>query len=101
MTFRVGGGAGVAIYEMPVEGSVPNHALLAFAAEAMLAAAGTVAGDVTVGDVRAEYHRPAASETLRAEAIVMRRTGEGVRVAADVLAGGHRVASFEADAARV
>ena len=98
MTFKVAGGAGVAVYEMPGSGAVAEGALRALAEEAMRAAAATVTTGTTMRDLCAEYHVPVADGTLRAEAIVMSRRGGTVRVAADVLAGGRRVASFEADA---
>ena len=50
-------------------------------------------------DLCAHFHGrvPADAETLRAEAIVVRSDGRRVRVEADVLADGRRVASFEAN----
>lgn len=99
MTVKVADAAGVAVYEMPVEGEVRNDALLALAEEAMKAAATTVTPeDLTTRDLHAHFHGPIAGKTLRAEAIVMRKAGATVRVAADILAGGRCVASFEADA---
>src|SRR3954462_6826715 len=87
---------GVAVYEMPVGasacdrlGRVENGALRALAEAAMTAAARTLVAD---GDERpdamctrglsAEFWRPVAlaeAETLRAEAIVMRRDGVTAR----------------------
>ena len=96
MTVKVAGAAGVAVYEMPVSGEVHNHALVALAEEAMRDAAATVSDDVTMRELHAEFHVPAAGETLRAEAIVM-ALGDTVRLAADILSGGLRVASFEAN----
>jgi hypothetical protein len=98
MTVKVAGAAGVAVYEMPVEGEVGDDAVVALAEEAMHAAAASVRHQVTVRDVCAQYHVPVAGETLRAEAIVMSMRGASLRLAADVLAGGRHVASFEATA---
>ena len=99
MTFKVADAAGVAVYEMPVSGEVEDDALAALAEEAMRAAAATVSDDVTMGDLLAEYHVRVPCEKLRAEAIVMAKRGARFHLAADILAGGRRVASFEADAA--
>jgi acyl-coenzyme A thioesterase PaaI-like protein len=98
MTSKLGDAKGLAVYEMSVQGEVENDALVALAEEAIRGAAVTVTDAVTIGDLSAEYHGPVAGETLRAEALVMRKTGATMRVAADILAGGSRVASFEADA---
>jgi acyl-coenzyme A thioesterase PaaI-like protein len=98
MTVKVADAAGVAVYEMPVSGEVHDDALRAFAQEAMCAAASTVSGAVRMGELSAEYHVPAAGRRLRAEAIVMRRAGTTFHVAADILADGLRIASFEGDA---
>lgn len=97
MTFKVAGGAGVAVYEMPVTGEVREGALVAFAEEAMRDAAGAITDSFAMRGLSAQFHGAVAGETLRAEAIVMGRRGESVHVAADILAGGLRVASFEAD----
>jgi acyl-coenzyme A thioesterase PaaI-like protein len=96
--------AGVAVYEMPA-GPVANGALVAFAETAMNAAAATAVPDqgasneMRTVDVCAHFHTqlPADADTLRAEAIVVRSDGKRVRVEADVLADGRRVASFEAN----
>ncbi len=98
MTFKLGDAKGVAVFEMRVDGEVLNDALVALAEEAMHGAAGTVSDDVAIRDLCAEFHGPVAGGTLRAEAIVTRKRGATMRVAADILARGHRVASFEADA---
>ena len=99
MTFKLGNAMGVAVYEMAVQGEVQSDALVALAREAMRGAAITVTDDVALRDVSAEFHGPTAgADTLRAEAIVTRKSGTTMRVAADILSGGHRVASFEADA---
>jgi len=95
--------AGVAVYEMPVR-FVENSVLVAFAETAMNAAAMTsvpdlgTAAEMRTIDLCAHFHGrvPADVETLRAEAIVVRSDGERVRVEADILADGCRVASFEA-----
>ena len=95
---------GVAVYEMPVR-FVENSVLVALAETAKNAAATTTVPD-EVGslgmrtlDLCAHFHAPVASdaEVLRAEAIVVRSDGEAVRVEADVLADGRRMASFEAN----
>lgn len=96
--------AGVAVYEMPAR-FVENGVLVAFAETAMNAAAATAvpdqgrSADMTTLDLCAHFHSrvPAEVGTLRAEAIVVRSDGEKVRVEADVLAEGRRVASFEAN----
>jgi len=95
--------AGVAVYEMPVR-FVENSVLVAFAETAMNAAATTSVPDLGGAEMRtldlcAHFHGrvPTDVETLRAEAIVVRSDGRRVRVEADVLADGHRVASFEAN----
>ena len=100
MTFKLGNAMGVAVYEMAVQGEVQSDALVALAREAMRGAAITVTDDVALRDLSAEYHGSVAGAdgTLRAEAIVTRKRGTTMRVAADILASGHRVASFEADA---
>jgi uncharacterized protein (TIGR00369 family) len=106
-------GRGVVVYEMPVGpsvcdslGRVANGVLTALAEAAMAAAARTIVAD---GDDRpdamctrglsADFWRPvvlADADTLRAEAIVMRRSGAIVTVEADVLCGEARVATFAA-----
>jgi acyl-coenzyme A thioesterase PaaI-like protein len=96
--------AGVAVYEMPA-GSVTNGALLTFAEAAMNAAAATAVPDqgssakMSTVDICAHFHSraPADAQTLTAEAIVVRSEGRRVRVEADVLADGRRIASFEAN----
>ena len=98
MTCKVADAAGVAVYEMSVEGEVRNDALLALAEEAMRAAVTKVTPSITTRGLQARFHGPVAGKTLRAEAIVMGKAGANVRVAADILAGGRCVASFEADA---
>lgn len=98
MTVKVMDAAGVAVYEMPVQGTVGDAAVRALAAEAMCAAAATVTSGVAMGDLSGDLHAPVGAGTLRAEAIVMRRGGATMRVAADVLSGDLRVASFEAEA---
>ena len=98
MTFKIGDAKGLAVYEMPVQGEVHDDALAALAEEAMRGAAITVTDDVTIGDLSAEFHSPVAGGTLRAEALVTRKRGTTMRVCADILDGGSRVASFEADA---
>jgi len=98
MTFKVVDAAGVAVYEMPVTGEVHDDAVDALAEEAMRAAAATVTDRVTMRDMCAQFRLPVAGGTLRAEAIVMSKSGIKMRVAADILAGGRHVASFEADA---
>ena len=96
--------AGVAVYEMPVR-FVENSVLVAFAETAMNAAAATAVPDqgrsaaMTTVDLCAHFHSrvPDDATTLRAEAIVVRSDGAHVRIEADVLADGRRVASFEAN----
>jgi acyl-coenzyme A thioesterase PaaI-like protein len=95
--------AGVAVYEMPAR-FVENSVLVAFAETAMNAAATTAVPDLgsaamTTRDLCAHFHSrvPADARTLRAEAIVVRSDGHTVRVEADVLADGLRVAGFEAN----
>ena len=96
--------AGVAVYEMPAR-FVENGVLVAFAETAMNAAAATAVPDqgrsaqMATLDLCAHFHCrvPAEVESLRAEAIVVRSDGEQVRIEADVLADGRRVASFEAN----
>jgi acyl-coenzyme A thioesterase PaaI-like protein len=98
--------AGVAVYEMPAR-FVENGVLVAFAETAMNSAATTAvpdqgrSADMTTLDLCAHFHSrvPGDVKTLRAEAIVVRSDGERVRVEADVLADGRRVASFEANSA--
>ena len=104
---------GVAVYEMPVRrqacdplGRVENGVLTALAEAAMTAAARTIAADgaelpdaIGTCELSAKFWRPVAlgeADTLRAEAIVMRRAGAVVNVEADVLYGGARVATFAA-----
>ncbi len=100
MTFKLGNAMGVAVYEMAVQGEVQSDALVALASEAMRGAALTVTDKVALCGLSAEYHGSVAGAggTLRAEAIVTRKRGTTMRTAADILDGGHRVASFEADA---
>jgi len=96
--------AGVAVYEMPAR-PVDNAKLVAFAETAMNAAAATAVPDqgtsaqMSTVDICAHFHSgvPADAETLTAEAIVVRSDGRRVRVEADVLADGRRIASFEAN----
>ncbi len=96
--------AGVAVYEMPAR-PVDNGVLVAFAEVAMNAAAAAVVPDqgrsatMTTVDICAHFHSgvPADAELLTAEAIVVRSDGRRVRVEADVLADGRRIASFEAN----
>jgi uncharacterized protein (TIGR00369 family) len=104
---------GVAVYEMPVRrhacdplGRVENGVLTALAEAAMTAAARSIVADgddspeaVGTRGLSAEFVRPVAldeADTLRAEAIVMRRVGYQMHVEADVLCGAERVASFAA-----
>ena len=95
---------GVAVYEMPAA-PVENGVLIAFAETAMKAAAATAvpdhgsSADMTTRDLCAHFHArvPDDAGTLRAEAIVVRSDGPTVRVEADVLADGRRIASFEAN----
>jgi acyl-coenzyme A thioesterase PaaI-like protein len=98
MTFKVTDAAGVAVYEMPVIGEINDAVLAAFAEEAMQAAAATVTHGARMGKLDAEYHVPVAGARLRAEAIVMARRGTTLRMAADIMADGNRIASFEGDA---
>ena len=96
--------AGVAVYEMPAR-PVDNGTLVAFAETAMNGAAATAVPDqgtsaqMSTVDICAHFHLgvPADAETLTAEAIVVRSDGRRVRVEADVLADGQRIASFEAN----
>lgn len=105
---------GVAVYEMPVRrqacdaaGRVKNGVLTALAEAAMTAAARTIVADgeelpdsVCPCRLSADFARPVAlgeAEALRAEAIVMRRSGETIQLEADVICGGERVATFAAD----
>ena len=99
---------GVAVYEMPVrshacdpDGLVENGVLTALAEAAMKAAATTIVADdcapLATRELSASFERPVRldeTETLRAEAIVMRREGCCVVIEADVLCHGERVASF-------
>src|SRR3954470_23619950 len=88
---------GVAVYEMPVRrhacdprGRVENGVLTALAEAAMTAAARTIVADgssspdsVGTRGLTAEFVRPVAlgdADTLRAEAIVMRRVGHQMHV---------------------
>lgn len=104
---------GVAVYEMPIRqsicdpmGRVENGVLTALAEAAMTAASRTIVADgdrqphaMCTRGLSAEFWRPvclADALTLRAEAIVMRRTGDVVAVEADVLCGSSRVATFAA-----
>jgi hypothetical protein len=96
--------AGVAVYEM-VARPVSNSELVAFAETAMNAAAATAVPDqgasteMKTRDLCAHFRSgvPADAETLRTEAIVVRSDGRSVRIEADILADGVRVASFEAN----
>ena len=96
--------AGVAVYEMPAR-PVANSGLISFAETAMNAAAATAVPDqgrsaeMNTVDVCAHFHSrvPADAKTLTAEAIVVRSDGRRVRVEADILADGRRIASFEAN----
>ena len=96
--------AGVAVYEMPAR-PVDNGVLVTFAETAMNAAAATVVPDqgtsarMNTVDICAHFRSgvPADAEMLTAEAIVVRSDGRRVRVEADVLADGRRIASFEAN----
>src|SRR3954454_564857 len=104
---------GVAVYEMRVRrwvcdgaGRVENGVLTALAEAAMTAAARTIVADgdeqpdtMCTRGLSAEFWRPVAlheTDTLRAEAIVMRRDGVVVNVEADVVCGEARVATFAA-----
>ena len=104
---------GVAVYEMALRphacdpvGRVENGVLTALGEAAMTAAARTAVADgdvspdaVSTRGLTAEFVRPVTlfeAETLRAEAIVMRRAGGALHVEADVLCGDMRVASFAA-----
>jgi acyl-coenzyme A thioesterase PaaI-like protein len=97
---------GVAVYEMPGR-FAENSMLVALAETAMNAAATTTVPDevgglgMTTRDLCAHFHSPVEDgvATLRAEAIIVHSDGETVRVEADVLADGRRVASFEANSA--
>lgn len=96
--------AGVAVYEMAAR-PVANSELIAFAEMAMNAAAATAvpdqgaSSDMQTREICAHFHSgvPAGATTLRTEAIVVRSDGRSVRVEADILADGVRVASFEAN----
>jgi acyl-coenzyme A thioesterase PaaI-like protein len=96
--------AGVAVYEMPAR-PVDNGKLVAFAETAMNAAAATAVPDqgtsaqMSTVDICAHFASPvpADADRLTAEAIVVRSEGRRVRVEADVLADGRRIASFEAN----
>jgi uncharacterized protein (TIGR00369 family) len=104
---------GVAVYEMPLRrhacdpvGRVENGVLTALAEAAMTAAARTAVADgdlppdaVATRGLSAEFVSCASiheTDALRAEAIVMRRVGPAMHVAADVLCDGRRIASFSA-----
>jgi uncharacterized protein (TIGR00369 family) len=104
---------GVAVYEMPLRrhacdplGRVENGVLTALAETAMTAAARTAVADgdlspdaVSTRGLTAEFVRPVTlfeADTLRAEAIVMRRVGPSMHVEADVLCGTTRIATFAA-----
>jgi acyl-coenzyme A thioesterase PaaI-like protein len=95
---------GVAVYEMPGR-FAENCLLVALAERAMNAAALTTVPDevghhgMTTRDLCAHFAArvPEGCATLRAEAIVVRSDGQRVRVEADVLADGERVATFEAN----
>src|SRR3954451_25013176 len=104
---------GVAVYEMPVRrsvcdraGRVENGVLTALAEAAMTAAArtGVAGGDdhpdaLCTRGLSAQFWRPIAfadTDTLRAEAIVMRRDGAVLSVEADVLCQKASVATFAA-----
>jgi hypothetical protein len=96
--------AGVAVYEMAGR-RVATNELVGFAETAMTAAAATAVPDqgasaaMKTRDLCAHFHSsvPAEAATLRTEAIVVRADGRNVRVEADILADGVRVASFEAN----
>jgi acyl-coenzyme A thioesterase PaaI-like protein len=96
--------AGVAVYEMSAR-PVGNGKLVAFAETAMNAAAATAVPDqgtsakMSTADICAHFHSsvPADADALTAEAIVVRSDGRRVRVEADVLADGRRIASFAAN----
>jgi D-aminopeptidase len=96
--------AGVAVYEMASRPAATSE-LVAFAETAMNAAAATAVpdqganADMQTRDLCAHFHSgvPAGAATLRTEAIVVRSDGRSVRVEADILADGVRVASFEAN----
>jgi len=99
---------GVAVYEMPMravvgspEGRVENGVLTALAEAAMKAAAESIVADdcdpLETRELSAQFERPVMldeCETLRAEAIVMRRDGCCVVIEADVLCNGEKIASF-------
>jgi len=95
---------GVAVYEMSAR-PLGNSDLIAFAEKAMNAAAATAVPDqgrsveMTTLDLCAHFRAPlpADAEILHAEAIVVRSDGERVRVEADVLADGRRIASLESN----
>src|SRR3954471_9420890 len=104
---------GVAVYEMPLRrhacgpvGRVENGVLTALAEAAMTSAARTAVADgelspdavFTRGLTGAVVRRVSLfeSDTLRAEAIVMRRVGPTMHVEADVLCGATRIATFAA-----
>jgi uncharacterized protein (TIGR00369 family) len=104
---------GVAVYEMPVRrhacdplGRVEKGVLTALAEAAMAAAARTIVPDgdalpdaIGTCELTARFWRPVElhdADTLRAEAIVMRRDGAVVKIEADVLCGGTKVATFAA-----
>src|SRR4051794_3638788 len=104
---------GVAVYEMPLRrhacdpsGRGENSVGAALAQAAMTAAARTAVADgdlppdaVATRGLSAEFVRPVSlddTDTLRAEAILMRRVGTQMHVEADVLSNGIRVATFSA-----
>ena len=104
---------GVAVYEMPLRrhscdplGRVENGVLTALAEAAMTAAARSAVADgdlspdaVFTRGLTADFVRPVTlheTDTLRAEAIVMRRVGAAMHVEADVLSDGTRIATFAA-----
>ena len=105
MTFElVAFARGVAVYEMPVCGSVRPGVITALAEQAMHAAAESAlpGHEVDVRDLQAHFRGPVrelTGGTLRAEAIVVSLNG-ALRVEADVLHGEARVAAFECECER-
>jgi uncharacterized protein (TIGR00369 family) len=104
---------GVAVCEMPLRshacdpfGRVENGVLTALAETAMTAAARSIVADghasprrLATRNLAALFHRDVwldEASSLRAEAIVVRRSDAEVRVEAEVLCNGGRVASFSA-----